>query len=192
MLTIFRRHMAACKFKGRKHRNCHFPIWASGTLHGRKIKKSLDLHSWEAAQKLVRDWEIKPEGGGITVKVACEKYLSDAKARNISDSQMRKVRLVLGELERNYDSVAIGSGTVDELRKIREDWKVAPINMQKRLEMLRSFFRFCVDSGWIDRNPAKVVRIPIVIQNPTLPFTELEMENILWAGDVCGDKHRAW
>jgi integrase len=145
----------------------------------------------EAAQKLVRDWEIKPEGGGITVKVACEKYLSDAEARNISDSQMRKLRLVLGELDRNFGPVAIGSVTVDDLRKIREAWKVAPITMQKRLEMLRSFFRFCVDSGWIDRNPAKVVRLPIVIQNPTLPFTELEMENILWACDMVRDKHPA-
>jgi integrase/recombinase XerD len=191
MLTIYRRHMAACKFKGRKHRNCNCPIWTAGTLHGRKIKKSLDLHSWEAAQKLVRDWEIKPEGGGITVKMAVEKYLSDAEARNISDSQMRKLRLVLGELERNFGPVAIGSVTVDDLRKIREAWKVAPITMQKRLEMLRSFFRFCVDSGWIDRNPAKVVRLPIVIQNPTLPFTELEMENILWACDMVRDKHPA-
>lgn len=63
--------------------------------------------------------------------------------------------------------------------------------MQKRLEMLRSFFRFCVDSGWIDRNPAKVVRLPIVVLNPTLPFTELEMENILWACDMVRDKHPA-
>lgn len=82
----------------------------------------------------------------------CEKYISDAEARDISDSQMRKVRLILGELERNFGSVAIRSVKVEGLRKIREAWKVAPVTIQKRLEMLRSFFRFCVDSGWIDRN----------------------------------------
>lgn len=189
MLTIYRRHVADCKFRGRKHRNCQCPIWAAGMLHGRKVKKSLDLRSWEAAQKLVRDWEAKPEGGGITVKTAVEKYLSDAEARNISDSQMRKVRLVLTELDRNFGAVAIGSVSVDDLRTIRAAWKVAPITMQKRLEMLRSFFRFCVDSGWIDRNPAKVVRLPVVEFEPTLPFTELEMENVLWACDMVRDKH---
>jgi integrase len=153
------------------------------------IRKSLDLRSWEAAQKLIRDWEANPEGGGITVKVAVGKYLSDAEARNISDSQMRKLRLVLGELEKNFGAVAIRSVTVDDLRTIREAWTVAPVTMQKRLEMLRSFFRFCVDSGWIDRNPAKVVRLPVVEFEPTLPFTELEMENILWACDMVRDKH---
>src|SRR5580765_5716723 len=122
MLTIYRRHQATCKFKGRKHRNCNCPIWTAGVLHGRKIKQSLDLRSWEAAQKLVRDWETNPEGGGITVKVAVGKYLSDAEARNISDSQMRKMRLVLGELERNFGNVAIRSVTVDDLRQIREAW----------------------------------------------------------------------
>jgi site-specific recombinase XerD len=101
---------------------------------------------------------------------------------------MRKVRLVLGELERAFGSVAIRSVRVDDLRKIREAWKVA-VTMQKRLEMLRSFFRFCVDSGWLDRNPAKVVRLPVVTFEPTLPFTEEEMENILWACDMVRDKH---
>jgi hypothetical protein len=118
MLTIFRRHTKDCKFTGRKHRNCQCPIAVEGTLHGRMIRKSLDLRSWEAAQKLVRDWEANPEGGGITVKVAVEKYLSDAKARNISDSQMRKVRLELGEVERNFSSVAIRSVSVDDLRDL--------------------------------------------------------------------------
>ncbi|MGH7782271.1 MAG: tyrosine-type recombinase/integrase [Candidatus Binatia bacterium] len=191
MLTIYRRHLAACKFRhlGRKHRNCQCPIWAAGVLHGRNIKQSLDLHSWEAAQKLVREWEAHPEGGAITVKRACGDYISDAEARNLSDSQMRKIRLILGELEKQYGNVSLRQLTVDDLRKIREAWKVAPITMSKRLEMLRSFFRFCVDSGWLDRNPAKVVRLPVVTFEPTLPFTEEEMENILWACDMVRDKH---
>jgi site-specific recombinase XerD len=97
---------------------------------------------------------------------------------------MRKIRLVLGELTRTYGNVAVKSVSVDDLRVIREAWKIAPVTMQKRVEMLRSFFRFCVDSGWMDRNPAKVVRLPIVNFEPTLPFTEEEMESILWACDM--------
>jgi integrase len=74
---------------------------------------------------------------------------------------------------------------------LAEAWKIAPVTMQKRLEMLRSFFRFCVDSGWIDRNPAKVVRLPVVEFEPTLPFAEQDMENILWACEMVRDKHPA-
>jgi integrase/recombinase XerD len=189
MLTLFRRHVKDCKFTGRKHRNCQCPIAVEGMLHGRMIRKSLDLRSWEAAQKLVRDWEANPEGGGITVKMAREKFIADAKARNLSENMVRKLRLVTAPLEENYGSVGIRSVTVDDLRKIRESWAVAPITMQKRLEMLRSFFRFCVDSGWIDRNPAKPIKIPVVAFHPTLPYTEQEMENIIWACGLVRDKH---
>ena len=55
--------------------------------------------------------------------------------------------------------------------------------------MLRGVFRFCVDSGWIDRNPAKGVRLPIVKHKPTLPFTEEQMEKILWAADTIREIH---
>jgi hypothetical protein len=60
MLTLFRRHMKGCKFTLRKDRNCQCPIAVEGVVHGRKVRKSLDLRSWEAAQRLVRDWEANP------------------------------------------------------------------------------------------------------------------------------------
>lgn len=189
MLTIFRRHMKDCKFTGRKHRNCNCPIAVEGTLHGRMIRKSLDLRSWEAAQKLVRDWEANPEGGGITVKVAREKFITDAEARNLSENMVRKLRLVKSKLEEDFGAVGIRSMTVDDVRSVRDSWDVSPIAMQKRMEMFRSFFRFCVDSGWIDRNPAKGVRMPVVELIPTLPFTEEEMESIVWGCGLIRDKH---
>ncbi len=65
MLAIYRRHQADCKFKhlGRKHPNCQCPIWAARHLERTEYKTSLDLGSWEAAHKLVRDSEANPEGG---------------------------------------------------------------------------------------------------------------------------------
>jgi integrase len=158
-------------------------------LHGRKIKKSLDLRSWEAAQKLVRDWEANPEGGGITVKTAREKFIAEAEARNLSENMVRKLRLVTEKLYNDYGAVAIRSITVDDVRGVRDSWEVSPITIQKRMEMLRSFFAFCVDSGWIDGNPAKAIKMPVVEFMPTLPFTEGEMENIVWACRLIRDKH---
>ena len=46
---------------------------------------------------------------------------------------------------------------------------------------MRSFFRFCQDSGWILDNPAKKLRQPIVDSPQTIPFTEEEFETILAA-----------
>jgi integrase len=189
MLTIFRRHLADCKFKTRKHKNCQCPIWVQGVLAGRNIRKSLDLRNWEAAQKLVRDWEANPSGGAVTVSDACEKFMADAVARNLSEAMVRKLRHVTNELKDVLGSVSLRSVSVDDVRKIREGWKLAPVTTQKRLEMLRGVFRFCVDSGWIDRNPAKGVRLPIVKHKPTLPFTEEQMEKILWAADTIREIH---
>ena len=188
MLTLFRRHRKSCKFTTRKHRNCQCPIAVEGTLHGRMIRKSLDLRSWEAAQKLVRDWEANPVGT-ISVKEACKRFDQDAVARHLSDAWVRKLKNVTTELADNLGSVSLRSVTVDDIRKIRESWKLAPVTTQKRLEVLRVVFRFFMDSGWIERNLARSVRLPVVKQCPTLPFTEEEMEKILWAADAVRGIH---
>lgn len=51
--------------------------------------------------------------------------------------------------------------TVDEVRKYRETWALAPISAGKKLERLRTFFRFCVDNQWMQANPAKGITAPI-------------------------------
>jgi site-specific recombinase XerD len=158
-------------------------------LHGRKIRRSLDLRSWDAAQKLVRDWEASPQGGGLTVNSACEKFLSDAVARKLSEGTLKKINHLLDELKRELGTVSLRSITVDDVRQIREGWKLAPLTTQKRLEMLRTFFRFCVDSGWMDKNPATAVKLPVVDFEPTLPYTAEQMEKILWAADSLREIH---
>jgi hypothetical protein len=61
---------------------------------------------------------------------------------------LRKLKHVTKELKDGFGPVSLRSVTVDDVRKIREGWKLAPITTQKRLEMLRSFFRFCVDNSY--------------------------------------------
>jgi len=48
--------------------------------------------------------------------------------------------------------------------------------MLKRLELIRGFFRFCVDSEWMQSNPAKAIKAPVVKQKPTLPFSDEQMK----------------
>jgi len=57
------------------------------------------------------------------------------------------------------------------------------------MEMIRKFFNFCVESDWIEKSPAKKVRMPQGDSEPTLPFTELEMEKILWAAESIREAH---
>ncbi len=190
MLTLFRRHLSSCKFrsKGRKHKSCACPIAVEGTLHGKKIRKSLDLRNMEAAIRLTREWEIHGEAETVTVRQACEKFLADSEARLKSQS-VKKYRHLVEELKREWRELPVRSISVDDVRTLRNSWKMAASTTRKRLESLRGFFRFCQDSGWIQTNPAKAVKPPQVRQPPTLPYSESEWEKIVWALDAYGEIH---
>jgi hypothetical protein len=83
----------------RNYRRCKCPIHVEGSLAGERIRKALDLTSWEAAQDLVRRWEsqgriqlVKIE---VTINDAVRKFLEDAKARHLSDATLQKYIVVL-------------------------------------------------------------------------------------------------
>jgi integrase/recombinase XerD len=65
---------------------------------------------------------------------------------------------------------------------------MAPISARKKLERLRTFFRFCMESGWVRENPAKLIKAPQTRSKPTLPFTDSEIEKVLWATEVYPNK----
>jgi site-specific recombinase XerD len=66
---------------------------------------------------------------------------------------------------------------------------VAPSYVQT-LELLRSFFRFACESGWLPDNPTRKLRNPKIVEFPTLPFDREEMVRLLAALNAYGDpKH---
>jgi integrase/recombinase XerD len=169
-----------------------------GTLHGGWIKKSLNLRNWEAAQKLVREWESGNTKATeyYSVAHACEAFVKDCEARRLSDASLGKYRLLTDELKKEFADRLVISLSVDEVRKYREKWRLAPISARKKLERVKTFFRFCVENDWIRTNPAKTLKPPLARPTPTLPFTGSEMEKILWATDlypiqgIYGEKNR--
>ena len=191
MLTIFRRHLASCKHssKGRKYRSCACPISVEGALRGEKFRKSLDLRNWEAASKLVRDWEVDGVAVVKTATEAVDGFISDREAMKLSDAMMRKYRNVGVEMKALFGNRPLASITPDEIRAMRKDWKLAAITAHKRMEMVRKFFSFCVDAEWIEKSPARLVKMPPAKYDPTLPFTDQEMEKILWAADSIREAH---
>jgi site-specific recombinase XerD len=67
------------------------------------------------------------------------------------------------------------------LDKFRSGWKYSPNSSLKQLENLRSFFNFCVDREWIEKNPAMKMKGPKRTDRPTLPFSPNDMVKILTA-----------
>jgi integrase len=183
MITLYRRHLESCKHTSRRHKGCRCPIWAEGKIHGKKIRKSLDLRNWEAASKLTRDWEIHAPEKTVTVSDAIDRFLADAKARGLSAGTLLKYEQSMKALKDTFGKQIVRQLTVDDMRKLRESWKISALTMQKRLEMVKAFFKFCIAADWIEKNPAKAVKGPKVYDKPTLPFSDEELKKVWKALD---------
>src|SRR5687767_7297169 len=193
-LALYRRHSRTCphRSKGRRWTRCNCPVWAQGSLGGKWIKDSLNTRDWSVAAATVHNWEAAREIGAATAEVpsireALQKYFDDAEARNLAKSTIRKRRELLeGKLlpycaTKGFDQLK--DLNVDALRGFRKIWKFAPTWAFTRLEYLRGFLRFCEESEWIQRNPAKAIKPPKVTHRPTLPFEEHDVDRALEAAD---------
>jgi integrase/recombinase XerD len=195
-MHTFRRHNAAvCKFTSRDDRRCKCPIWVTGRdRQGLFVKKP--LHKFLQQPTFVRDWtkaqedlrryelgELEPRTV-VTVAVWREKFIADCESRNLTSATIRKFKIIFVQLEQ-YTSTkgitAISQLKLDDLSEFRAKWKDAPLSASKKLERLRSMFRFALKRKWVAENLALDLKRPKVPDNPTLPFSDAEMKAILHA-----------
>lgn len=193
MLTTYRRHLKTCKHRseGRKHRHCRCPIWADGFIAGQEIRKTLRTRDWEKAQSMIRNWESEGAPPGhrereaTTIEQAKTEFLADGEARKLKDSTLDRYRIIFRQLE--AFAAIKGIRFVKELdtptlNQFRASWKgESGLADLKKLERLRSFFKFAMASGYTEQNPAAAIRNPKIRPNPTLPFSQEEMLAIFTA-----------
>jgi len=167
-------------------------IWVDGWLRGVEIRKSLRTRNWDKAQEIVRRWEAEGQFKGnsneasapITIKQAWQTFLADLEKRNLHASTIRKYRLLFRQME--GFATRLGLRFLIEfdlvtLREFRIEWTDGPLSSAKKLERLRAFFRFSMESRWVEENPAVKLRMPKFTQRQTLPFIHDEMIRILAA-----------
>ena len=217
MLQTYRRHVKSCRFwtgkstnGNRRDHNCRCPVWVDGYLAGERVNKTLDLRDWTRANEIIRDWEIagsiQPEvRAGTPVGDACDAFMADAEAQRLSESSLKKYRVLLinqhGPEERKRFSPSLlqfcaEAGlqfttqiTLPELTRFRAQWKDGPISGGKKLERLRAVGRFFVDRGWWSENLALKLKRPKVKDAPTMPYTRDEMSALLAACGQYTDWH---
>ena len=143
---------------------------------------------WEEKGSLPSVTEPEP----ISIVRACEDFLTEARARELADSTCYKYRLLFGQMK----SFAHDNGfrflrelDVSALRKFRASWPNKNFSAGKKLESLRTFYRFAQVNGWIADNPAAKLESPATRRPQILPFTPEEMIRILAACDVYGDHY---
>jgi integrase/recombinase XerD len=185
MLNLHRRH-SATKCGKTKKRDCTCPIWVTGSLHGQRMRKSLGIRNWEAAQSIVRGWESRLFGS-LSVKEAIDRYLADCAARGLSLETMRKYQLLGREMVSRFGQLPVDSVGIDALSEYRESWKLSPATSRNKVERLRAFFKFCIDRKWCSDNPALLIKNPRAVHKPTLPVSDEDFEKLI---DACEGRER--
>jgi integrase/recombinase XerD len=187
VLKVYRRHNPVlCGHTERTWRRCSCPLWADGTLAGKRYHKTLHTRNWDDAQKKVQKLEVagKDEGPQKTIVDATESFIRDAEARGLRPPSVYKYRLLFKQLKAFAELKGLRFITecdVETLRSFRESWVNKNYSARKKLEALRTFFRFVHGSGWLPTNPALTIKPPKVDDSPTMPFTREEFVRVLKA-----------
>jgi len=141
-------------------------------VQGRRIREALDTTSWDRAEEILRARDPVEAPVTMTLAEAGARFIADCERRNGADTTA-KYRLMIGEMKDCLgSSLEIRALRVDDLSRYSEGWKMAPITAGKKLERLRSFFRFCMERGWCSFNPAVGIKKPNAKFKQRMPFTD--------------------
>jgi integrase len=160
-------------------------MWMFGSVGGKRIRQALDTTSWERADEILRERDPNEVHVKVTLKTAGERFLSDCRLR-ITKESTRKYELVVDELVAKMGSLEPRVISSDDLARVRETWGSSTF-ARKRIEKMRTFFRFCQERGWVKTNPASVLKVPKSKAQQVVPFSKEEMEKILWATEIYKD-----
>ena len=186
MIKAFRRHSKVCPHRDRNYRRCSCPIWVDKVFKTKRTLQSLRTRNWEVAMKRVLKMETDGEKAQKTILEATQSFIRDAEARGLRPPSIYKYRLLFKQLNAFADEKGmthLDELGVHELRLFRESWKNKNFSARKKLEALRTFFRFCLESGWVAKNYALSITPPKINQPPTMPYTRDEFNRVLAACD---------
>ena len=194
MLKLYRRHVPTCKLgaKNSKTMKCTCPIWVDGMHEGKRSRYSLDTFSMEEASRKLLELTIGENKKDSTVSDAVKDFKEDCERRGLKESGVKKYKELLDALLRFCTGRAITNVRaldVVAVKKFVDTFTDSTLVQGKKIERLRTFFRHCEDMGWIENNPAKKIKKPIVKNPPVVPFTPDELKAIFAAIDSYPQKN---
>jgi integrase len=210
MFSLWRRHESECphKRKGRACTKCQCPIWCDGEVDGERVRKSLQTRDWARATRNLAKVEDptfglkpcpQPGCSNLVDRGRCKRHLKEISQavlayheahQDVSEGTRRNRKRTL----RFFSEFAMGRGfeTVDEidletLTAFRSVRTISARTWTKELEILRHFFRYCLDNDWIARNWAPRVPMPRNLKPaPREPYQPSEIAKIIAACDQMG------
>lgn len=202
VLNLYRMHSKTCP-KGyarldRSGINCDCPVHVEGKVGSEYVRKSTGTCSMTRARKMTVEAEergswsshivISEESPKIlSIQHVTSAFLDDCrsdKGRNLASPTLIKYVTLLKRLEAFCDKHGVASLpdiTFEQLRAFRETWPTGPLATAHHINRLRTFYQFCVEHEWCQKNLAKQLKTPRGHVVEREPYTDLEMEEILEA-----------
>ena len=208
MLNLFRRHRSACSKVGTRSQDCNSkpkcPIHFEGIDGAGRRQKPQALkdpasgsgvRDWNRAVEIIRDMEIpaapeQVQKPAVGIGDAIDSFLAFKASRSV-DVQ-RKARLVLNRMKAFVElrkKLAVREISFNDVVEFRASWTEARTTQRRNQEVIKGFFRFCVKSDFIIKNPSADLD-PITEGRPkTDPFTQEEIQRIFAAIDRLPDEY---
>jgi integrase len=162
------------------------PTSAPG-VHRRQIT------SWTRAQDIVRQmeargsWDDPDVARRVTIADAVEKFMTliESPVKNLQRSSVQNYKPLFYGTQAKWQvwrpgllEFSTGKGVsllveldVPTTREFASTWNFRPSHASKQIQLLRKFFRFCLEAKWIKENPALALEHPRNGKpTPTLPF----------------------
>jgi integrase/recombinase XerD len=197
-LFVYVRHTADCPKRGdRFWRRCRCPKWLRGTVAGHEVRKSAKTRSWERAEAKAREIEQRSASKStrVTIAAAVKAYLKDERGRLLADSSTSQSTTLFEKQFLPWIDTE-GLKYIDELAvPVLTDFRASLTQTlgnnantaRRKQQRISGFFWFCIRSGWIEKNPARLLKAIKVKQKPTDYFTRPEFEKIVDATYAYGD-----
>jgi len=212
MLNIYRRHVKTClhRSEGARYLKCSCPIWVIGEINGKTIRRTLKTRDMQRAIRLaerierpsVERFDLLPCAQlGCNERVErgrCSQHqrgIADAigafhaAKADLSEGTKRNNRRALRVFQEHVGDVAVHEIQAEKIDAFRSVRGISANTWTKELQILRNFFKFCVQRKWTSENPAVVVLMPKNVK-PTdkEPYNPNEIVKILAACDTFGQQ----
>lgn len=193
-VQIFVRHSAKCpKRKNRYWKKCKCPKW----LYSSEMKPSrvsAKTRSFERAERKATELQRKIETAERaarpfegprpkTVEEAIASFIASKQAQALDKGTIQKYHQTLRGKFLHWCErqgiLQIKNVTFSDVNDFRATWTGAPLSRQRHQERLKTFFRFCYDSEWVEKNYAARLSPIRVEQKPTLYFPKDEYEKLI-------------
>jgi site-specific recombinase XerD len=199
MLSLWRRHESKCahKAKGRACTKCQCPVWCDGDHLGRRIRQSLGTRDLARAGRKLSDLEdrlnkeasgdVEPERRRKSVSDAVKVFLGQCEIEPSTMKKYQRVGDLLAGFAKSRGISFVDEWDLDALDDYKLTRQLCSLSWQKELQLLRTFFEFCLDRDWSERNPAKKMKMPPDPKpKPRQPYAQTEIIRILSACDAFG------